>query len=89
MKQQLHTVSLSTTEAIVLQQIHDDVEDDVATLSQQLGMPRGRTAALIEALKQKGLLVINHDYHGTWVRLSNRGSRLISYLWPETEAYAV
>lgn len=85
MKNQMNSVNLTTSEAIILQQIHDDIEDDVATLSAQLGMSRSRIAAVVDLLKQKGLLVINHDYQGTWVRLSNRGNRLINYLWPESQ----
>ena len=85
MKNQLATVNLSTAEAIILQQIHDDIEDDMDSLSSQLGMSRGRVTTLINALKQKGLLIINHDYQGTWVRLSSQGSRLMTYLWPEAQ----
>ena len=85
MKNQLDTVNLSTAEAIILQQIHDDIEDDMDSLSSQLGMSRGRVTTLINALKQKGLLIINHDYQGTWVRLSSQGSHLMTYLWPEAQ----
>lgn len=83
MKNQTNSIKLSTAEAIILQQIHDDIEEDVAMLSSQLGMSRSRIAAIVDTLKQKGLLIINHDYHGTWVRLSSRGNRLMAYLWPE------
>lgn len=76
-------INLSTTEAIVLQQIYDDIEDDVVALSEQLSMPRGRVAMLVSELKRKGLLLLEHDYSGTWIRLSNRGNRLMQQLWPE------
>lgn len=83
MSKSLTTINLSPTEAIVLQQIHDDIEDDVVALSEQLSMPRGRVAMLVSALKSKGLLIFEHDYSGTWIRLSNRGNHLMQQLWPE------
>ena len=78
-------MSLSTSEAIVLQQLQEDGEDDMSLLSSQLGFSKGRIVALINGLKQKGLLVINHDYKGTWIRLSTKGNHLISYMWPEMQ----
>jgi DNA-binding MarR family transcriptional regulator len=85
MKKTFEPMQLSTSEAIVLQQLHEDGEDDISLLSRQLGLPRGRILALVNSLKQKGLLIINHDYQGTWVRLSRKGNRLIAYLWPEMQ----
>lgn len=83
MKQSIKNARLTTIEAIVLQQVHEDDEEEIASLSQQLHISRGRVAALIGALRQKGLLIINHDYQGTWIRLSRQGHRLIGYVWPE------
>ena len=85
MKKTFEPMQLSTSEAIVLQQLHEDGEDDVSLLSRQLGLPRGRILALVNSLKQKGLIIINHEYQGTWVRLSRKGNRLIAYLWPEMQ----
>lgn len=85
MKNALKNSQLTTTEAIVLQQLHEDGEDDISQLSQQLNISHGRIVSLINTMRQKGLLIIQHDYQGTWVRLSRRGHRLVSYVWPEAQ----
>ncbi len=85
MKNALKKPQLTTTEAIVLQQLHEDGEEDIASLSQQLHIPHGRISSLINTMKQKGLLIIQHDYQGTWVRLSRQGHRLVGYMWPEAQ----
>lgn len=88
MKRHFSTINLSTNEAIVLQQLHEDGEDDMETLQAQLGMSRNHFMELLHNLKQKGLLIINRDYHETWVSLSRKGNQLISYMWPETQEFA-
>ena len=34
-------------------------------------------------LKKRGLVAINAEIDGIWVRLTDRGKRLMNYLWPE------
>lgn len=80
------SVSLTTNEALVLQQIHEDGEDDLPTLSQQLGMSRGYAAAIIASLKHKGLLIVSDEYHHIWVRPSVRGKRIVHYIWPQAHS---
>ena len=79
------TINLTTNEALVLQQIHEDGEDDLPTLSQQLGMSRGYAAAIIASLKHKGLLVVSDEYHHIWFRPSVRGKRIMHYIWPQAQ----
>lgn len=84
---QTHTPrSLSLSEAIVLQQVHEDGEDDTRSLARSLGMSREHTLNVVEHLKRKGLVSIDGGYDGLWVHLTRKGQRLIRYLWPESHS---
>lgn len=80
------TQSLSLSEAIVLQQVHEDGEDDTGTLSRALGMSRERTLGVVAHLKKKGLVAVEGEHDGLWVHLTRKGRRLIHYLWPEARS---
>lgn len=80
------TRSLSLSEAIVLQQVHEDGEDDTSSLSKVLGMSREHTLNVIAHLKRKGLVDIDGDHDGLWVHLTRKGRRLMNYLWPEARS---
>lgn len=83
------TRSLSLSEAIVLQQVHEDGEDDTGSLARALGMSRERTLSVIAHLKHKGLVSIDGDSEGLWVHLTRKGRRLMNYLWPEARSVFV
>ena len=74
---------LTPNEAIVLQQVHEDGEDDTRTLAQQLGMSRQHILTIIERLKGKGLIAIDSDLNGLWVRLTRKGRHIMQQLWQE------
>ena len=78
--------SLSLSEAIVLQQVHEDGEDNTLSLERALGMSRERTLNVIAHLKRKGLVAIDGEFDGLWVHLTRKGRRLINYLWPESRS---
>ena len=80
-------IDLTTTEALVLQQVHEDGEDDLPSLSRQLGISRRYALAIVASLKRKGLLVVTDSYHQLWVRPSARGKRMIRYIWPQAQPY--
>ncbi len=80
------TITLSNDEAIILQQISENGEDDVMGLAQSLRMSRQRVALLLTHLKRKGLISIQTSYGNWWVKTSVRGTRLVHYLWPETQS---
>ena len=80
-------IDLTTTEALVLQQVHEDGEDDLPSLSRQLGISRRYALAIVASLKRKGLLVVTDSYHQLWVRPSVRGKRMIRYIWPQARTY--
>lgn len=82
---QANSINLTTTEALVLQQVHEDGEDDLLSLSRQLGMSCGYVGAVIASLKHKGLLVLTDTHHQLWVRPSVRGTRTVRYIWPQAE----
>jgi DNA-binding MarR family transcriptional regulator len=69
----------------VLQQIQEDNGDDFTMLSETLNIKRSRLSHIIDALKRKGLVKTTiADFGDVWIRLSARGSKLISGIWPET-----
>lgn len=78
-----NTINLSNDEALLLQQISENGEDDIAGLASGLRMSRRRVAQQIERLKEKKLVTIKASYDDLWVRASRRGSQLVHYLWPE------
>lgn len=80
------TRSLSLSEAIILQQVHEDGEDDTQSLAAALGMSREHALTVILHLRRKGLVAISGDYDGLWVHLTRKGRRLMHYLWPEARS---
>jgi DNA-binding MarR family transcriptional regulator len=71
--------------ALVLQQIQENGQDDLANLAESLRIRRSRLTHIIDALKHKGLIRMTRDYRNdVWIELSGNGRRLVSYLWPET-----
>lgn len=84
----MHAVHLPSDYALVLQQIEESGEEDFTNLAESLRIERGRLSHIIQALQHKGLITINRA-HGSWIRLSARGRRLATTLWPEsTPAFA-
>lgn len=79
---------LSLSEAIVLQQVLEDGEDDTSSLARALGMSKEHTLNVIAHLKRKGLVSIDGDYQGLWVHLTRKGRRLMHYLWPEARSFS-
>lgn len=76
-------IDLNNEDAMVLQQISESGEEDVISLSQTLGMRRGRVIASIESLRRKGLIVVQRTAGDWWVRVSSKGKQLSHYVWPE------
>ena len=75
--------SLTPNEALILQQVHEDGEDDLSTIAIQLGMSRSYVASIIAHLKSKGLIAINASFDDLWVHLTYKGRQLVNYMWPE------
>lgn len=79
----MEKISLTTNEAIVLQQVSEDIEDNAWTLARQVGVSRHHILSIISHLQQKGLVMLENDIDGLWVRLTKRGRQLMRYIWPE------
>ncbi|MGB4768817.1 MAG: hypothetical protein WBP22_06225 [Candidatus Saccharimonas sp.] len=81
---QVTTPTLTPNEALILQQVHEDGEDDLSTVALQLGMSRNYVASVVAHLKSKGLVIVQTNFDDLWIRLTSRGSQLVNYMWPET-----
>jgi DNA-binding MarR family transcriptional regulator len=83
MKMQTHLHGVPVDYALVLQQINEVGEEDLTSLSETLRLSRGRLLHILEALKHKGLIsVIGSSYGAVMIRLSRKGQKYISQLWP-------
>lgn len=79
-------IKLTANEAIVLQQVYEDGEEDILALASQLGMSRGALYATTERLKRKGLIAINFNLDELWVELTRKGRQFVHYIWPESNS---
>ena len=76
-------VNLTSDEALVLQQIAENGEDDVIGLSRGLRMSRSRVAQQLDRLRAKKLVTLKSTCGDLWARASKRGRQLVRYMWPE------
>ena len=76
-------VNLTSDEALVLQQIAENGEDDVIGLSRGLSMSRSQVAKQLDRLRAKKLVTIKATCGDLWVRASKRGRQFVNYMWPE------
>lgn len=74
---QSQEVTLTTNEALVLQQVYENGGDEAAMLAAQMGMPRRTAMNVLADLRRKGLMAIDQVYGDAWVRLTTRGKRLV------------
>ncbi len=83
---QSQEVTLTTNEALVLQQVYEDGGDEAAILAAQMGIPRRTAMNVLADLRRKGLMAIDQAYGDAWVRLTARGERLVQRIWSEAQA---
>lgn len=88
MKTTTPSIQLTNDEALVLQQVYEDVEADISMLSYQLGMKRRTIMAILQDLRHKHLVAVSRGYAELWVNVSSKGRQLIRYMWPEHVVYA-
>ena len=69
--------------ALVLQQVHDNGEEDFIGLAEELHLTPGRLAYAVQELARKKLIVSRNAGYGIWIRLSSRGKQFVHALWPE------
>ena len=82
-------IALTNEDAIVLQQISENSEEDLISLERSLGMKRGRVMASLERLRRKGLITVQRTAGDWWVHISSKGKQLTHYVWPEMSMAAV
>lgn len=70
-------VNLTSDEALVLQQIAENGEDDVIGLSRGLSMSRSQVAKQLDRLRAKKLVTIKATCGDLWVRASKRGRQAV------------
>lgn len=75
---------LQTEQALVLQYIDENGEEDISNLVAELHIGRPRMAGLLQSLREAGLVVIRWSAYGAVVSLSAKGKRLVHQLWPES-----
>lgn len=81
----MQRIVLPTDYALVLQQVGDTGEEDIASLAETLRFDRGRLWHIIRSLQHKGLVRISQDAgRGGWITLSAKGRRVMQTLWPES-----
>lgn len=73
-------------DVMILQQVHEDGEDDVALLSREIGESPATILARLKRLHKKGLIKITSTYEDIWVRLTEKGKRAIDYIWLDARA---
>ncbi len=81
--------TITPNEAIVLQQVYEDGEDNATALAYMLGMSRSRIMQLLTTLREKGLIAAENSFDGVWIRATSKGRKLMRYLWPEATSAAV
>ena len=80
------TATISTSDALILQQLSEAGEEEVNDIVEELREPRGRIMQQLTALKRRGLVHIYNKYGEIIITLTSQGRPAIHYLWPE--AYA-
>ena len=83
MKERMN-VSLSTNEALILQQISETGEEDIISLASILGLRRQQIMTTLERLRKKGLISIQRTASDWWVSVSSKGKEFSHYVWPDT-----
>ena len=77
-------MDLTVNEALILQQVFEDGEEEVENLVYQTGMPKRMTLNILSDLKSKGLLIVMQQAYGKiLVSITGRGKKLIQTMWPE------
>jgi DNA-binding MarR family transcriptional regulator len=78
-------IELPKDYSVVLQEVNELGEEDVAVLAETLNFDRGRLFHILHALQHKGLISFSDTSgRGVWVRLSAKGRKFVQNLWPES-----
>lgn len=80
---------LTANEAMILQQVYEDGEDDIRSLALELGISRQSVIQESLKLEQKGLLKFRHSFDGLLIEVSKRGREMVHRMWPEARFVAM
>jgi DNA-binding MarR family transcriptional regulator len=69
---------------LVLQEVSEHGEEEIMELAETLSFDRSRLQHIIQSLQHKGLVSLSQSSHGVWIRLSAKGKKFMSELWPES-----
>jgi DNA-binding MarR family transcriptional regulator len=80
-------IELPEDYSLVLQEVCENGEQDFTELAESLNFEQGRLRHIIQSLQHKGLISLSgagFNGRGMWIRLSAKGRKLMSVLWPES-----
>ena len=81
-------INLPIDYALVMQQLIEDGEDDVNTLSDTLNIHRSRVMHILTNLLNRGLVIMKKTVSGEIeVKLSRKGMHVFKQIWPEYFAF--
>jgi DNA-binding MarR family transcriptional regulator len=73
--------------SLVLQEVGENGEQDFTELAESLNFEQSRLRHIIQSLQHKGLVSLSgtgFNGRGMWIRLSTKGRKFASTLWPES-----
>jgi len=80
----MKTRQLPEEYALVLQEVAEVGQEEVTMLEESLRFDHARLMHILQNLRHKGLITFSKGgYSDSWVQLSAKGRRLLTYLWPE------
>ena len=70
--------------SLVLQLVNENGEKEFTELTEILCVTKPRMEHILRALQGKGLIRVGRTmYSGVWIKLSAKGQKLTSYIWPD------
>lgn len=74
-------IALPEDYSLVLYEVSERGEEDLSELAESLNLERSRLMHVITTLRHKGLISLNNNGRGMWIRLSSKGKKFINALW--------
>lgn len=73
--------SLTTYDAMILQQVSESGFEDLQNIAAELKESKGSVLARLASLKHMGLVKIRHEYGQMLIALTKKGKMTINYVW--------
>ncbi len=80
----MHKFELPEDYALVLQEVEENGTEDFDNIAESLQLDRSRLWHIIHVLQRKGLITIHNYSQDIWINLSTKGSKLITYMLPDS-----